>query len=234
MKLFLKTMFFIIIFSSGALAQQIDEDKINSLKKEFKETFETEVSGIKPFDIPDFYEINTDEGILYYHMPTKSIFIGALIRNGINLTEQAMNERISQFVQEAEKISVLVRKGKNKVLLITDPDCPFCKKVDNFLKTKDVELRVIFYPLRKIHPLAEKKVSFVLDSADKEKAYKEVIEGKVDVNKIGQDVIERQKNTLKRHEDVVKKLQVRGTPALWVNGQRIDGADIDAIERNLK
>ncbi len=234
MKSLVKIFFLICIISSLSFAQNLSEDRIKAIKDDIRDSFEVDVSDIKSMDIPDFYEIDTDDAIIYYHLPTRSIFIGALIRDKVNLTERSMNKKFSQFVEEAERLSVLVRKGKNKVLLITDPDCPFCKKVDNFLKNRDVELRVIFFPLRQIHPLAEKKVSYVLDSADKEKAYKEVVEGKIDVNKIGQDVVDRHKETLKKHEDVVKKLQVRGTPALWVNGQRIDGADLEAIEQNLK
>lgn len=225
---------FLLIIASSSFAQELSEGIVKAIKADIMDTFDAEILNIKEMDIPNLYELETEEAILYYHLPTKTIFIGALIRNKVNLTEKTMQEKTAKFIEEAEKEAILVKKGKNKVLLITDPDCPFCKKVDNFLKNKDVELKVILYPLKQLHPHAEKKVAYIFDSKDKEKAYKEVMEGKVDISKIGEDLLERQRPNLMRHEELVKKLKVRGTPALWVNGERIDGADMEAIERNLK
>jgi len=231
-KIFISIM--LVLWTCSVFAQDIKDEKIKNIKETFQETFEMEIESLKELDIPDLYEIETDEGILYYHLPTRTIFVGALIRDGINLTEKSLMEKSEKFIKEAEKEAILVSTGKNKVILVTDPDCPFCKKVDNFLKNKDVELRVILYPLKQIHPYAEKKVAYIFDSQDKAKAYKEVMEGKVDANKISQEVVERQKTNLLKHEEITKKLKVRGTPALWVNGKRIDGADLQEIENNLK
>lgn len=234
----MKKIFIIILlvffkFYIPVQAQDVKEEKTKNIKETFKEIFEMEIEGLKELDIPDFYEIESSEGILYYHLPTKTIFIGALIRDGINLTEKSFIEKTEKYLKEAEKEAIIVSAGKNKVLLITDPDCPFCKKVDDFLKDKDVELRVILYPLKQIHPYAEKKIAYIFDSSDKAKAYREVMEGKVEANKISQEVIERQKNSIIKHEQITKKLKIRGTPALWVNGKRIDGADLEEIQKNL-
>ncbi len=224
----------LVIFATSAFAESVNEEKAKNIKDSLKEILEVEVESIKELDIKDFYEVDTDEGILYYHLPTKTIFAGSMIRDGVNLTQKSFDEKFEKFINEAMKEAILISNGKNKVLLVTDPDCPFCKKVDNYLKNKDVELRVILYPLKQIHPYAEKKIAYIFDSKEPSKAYREVMEGKVDVNKIPNEVIDRQKVNLLKHEEITKKLRVRGTPALWVNGERIDGADIQLIESNLK
>lgn len=121
-------------------------------------------------------------------------------------------------------------KGGKKLVMVSDPDCPFCRKAFNYLKEKDVDLYIYLFPLE-IHPNAYNKSVQILCSKDPVKAMIEAEEGKsinVEKCKEGED-------NLKRQILIATKLKVNGTPLfITEEGKRINGANIPEIERYLK
>lgn len=77
--------------------------------------------------------------------------------------------------------AVKIGNGKNIIIEVTDPDCPFCRKAsDFFAKRNDVTRYIFFLSLTKLHPNAEKKSRFILSSKDQTQAHKDVMSGKYD------------------------------------------------------
>ena len=105
--------------------------------------------------------------------------------------------------------------------------------MDEFLsKRTDVTRYVFFFPLRQIHPDSEKKAQYILSQKDKEKALREVFSGSFDHKPLPESA---QKNEmLEEMEQVAKSVGVRGTPALWVDGTAVNGADIPRITTLLE
>jgi thiol:disulfide interchange protein DsbC len=142
------------------------------------------------------------------------------------MREKVVSERLKNLpLDKALKIG----SGPKKVIEFTDPDCPYCRKVDNFLsKRTDVTRYVYFVPLRKIHPDAEKKARYILSQSDRDKAFHEVFEGALDGKPLSiADGTQQQQ--LEEMEKVAAGLGVRGTPALWIEGAHVNGADIQRI-----
>jgi thiol:disulfide interchange protein DsbC len=141
-----------------------------------------------------------------------------------------MDQKIKDLpLEKAMKIG----SGPKTVIEFTDPDCPYCRNVDKFLGGRtDITRYIYFFPLRQIHPDAEKKSRYILSQADKAKAFSDVISGSLD----GKSVPVKDGDyeaQLKEMELVGSSIGVRGTPDMWINGVHVSGADLKKIEALL-
>jgi thiol:disulfide interchange protein DsbC len=141
-------------------------------------------------------------------------------------------ERRDQIIAEKVKTlpldkAVTIGNGPNQVIEFTDPDCPYCRKLDAYLSgRKDITRHIFFFPLN-IHPKAKDKAQYILCSENPGSAKREVFSGKWDKD------LPPLKNCsatlLDDHLRSAGVVGVRGTPTLWINGTKIGGANIEAI-----
>ncbi|MDO3378408.1 DsbC family protein [Geoalkalibacter halelectricus] len=192
-----------------------------------------EFDAVHPTPVEGIYEVVSGERIIYFVPRSQHLIYGEIWdAQGQSLTRarqaQMMADRIKDLpLEKALKIGA----GKNEVIEITDPDCPFCRKASEFLSQRDDITRYIFfYPLTRIHPEAEAKVRYILSSENPEDAYEDVMRGRYD----GRPLPDFQDNKqLEIHQEIVTGLGVRGTPKFWVNGTYLSGADLQAMEQLL-
>jgi len=189
-------------------------------------------------DIDGLYEVTAGKNILYYYPKKNYIFFGEIWnRQGKSLTAERRKELLALALESLPLEEALkIGEGENRVIVVTDPDCPFCRKLSSFLsERKDVTSYVYFFPLKKLHPQAEKKAKFILSAEDQVKAYHRVMKGKLDREEIDLDTAtdERAASLLSKHIQIAQRLGVSGTPTLWVNGTVVSGADIPRIKSLL-
>jgi len=194
---------------------------------------------ISKTDIEGLYEVTAGSNLLYYYPKKNYIFFGEIWnRQGKSLTAEKRKELLALALEglpleEALKIG----EGENRVIVVTDPDCQFCRKLSSFLSEReDVTSYVYFFPLKKLHPEAEKKAKFILSAKDRVRAYHTVMKGKLDREEINLDPAtdERATSILSKHVQIAQRLGVSGTPTLWVNGTLVSGADIPRIKSLLE
>ena len=220
-------MMFIVTAAGFSMAN----DNLRMEKETLMKTFPNmKLDGFRESPLKGLYEITAGEQVFYFS-PEGYLFFGEIwTKDGKNLTaemrEKVVAERINTLpLEKALKIG----NGPKKIIEFTDPDCPCCRKVDNFLsKRTDVTRYVYFVPLRRIHPDAEKKARYILSQSDKDKAFRDVFEGMLDGKPISiADGAQQQQ--LEEMEKIATGLGVRGTPALWIEGAHVNGADIQRI-----
>lgn len=221
--------FMLLIVAAAGFSMANDE--VGTEKEKLMKSFPNlKVDGFKESPLKGLYEITAGEQIFYFN-PEGYLFFGEIwTKDGKNLTaemrEKAAADRIKDLpLDKALKIGT----GPKIIIEFTDPDCPYCRKVDNFLaKRTDVTRYVYFVPLRNIHPDAEKKARYILSHADRQKAFHEVFGGELDGKPI--PVAEGvQQSQLEEMEKLAAGLGVRGTPALWIDGAHVNGADLQRI-----
>lgn len=220
-------MMFIVTAAGFSMAN----DNLRMEKETLMKTFPNmKLDGFRESPLKGLYEITAGEQVFYFS-PEGYLFFGEIwTKDGKNLTaemrEKVVAERINTLpLEKALKIG----NGPKKVIEFTDPDCPYCRKVDNFLsKRTDVTRYVYFVPLRRIHPDAEKKARYILSQSDKDKAFRDVFEGVLDGKPIS-IADGAQEQQLEEMEKIATGLGVRGTPALWIEGAHVNGADIQRI-----
>jgi thiol:disulfide interchange protein DsbC len=189
-------------------------------------------------DIDGLFEVTAGGNILYYYPKKNYIFFGEIWnRQGKSLTAERRKELLAVTLEGLPLEDALkIGEGENRVIVVTDPDCPFCRKLSSFLSEReDVTSYVYFFPLKKLHPEAEKKAKFILSAEDQVKAYHRVMKGKLDRAEISLDPAtdERAASILSKHVQIAQRLGVSGTPTLWVNGTLVSGADIPRIKSLL-
>ena len=227
-KLTVGGLMLLIVTASGL---SMANDDVRTEKENLMKSFPNlKVDGFRESPLKGLYEITAGEQVFYFS-PEGYLFFGEIwTKDGKNLTaemrEKGAAERIKNLpLDKALKIG----NGPKTVIEFTDPDCPYCRKVDSFLaKRTDVTRYVYFVPLRKIHPDAEKKARYILSQPNREKAFQEVFGGLLDGKPIS--VTEgTQQQQLEEMEKIASGLGVRGTPALWIEGAHVNGADIPRI-----
>jgi len=234
-KIMIMTFIFILAgFSSISGFAQTPEE---SLKKAFPKL---QFDMISPTDIKGIYEVITPNGLLYYSPETEWIIAGEIFnKDGNNLTKTKYQEVLSNTIKGKIKDipfdkAVKIGTGKHSIVEITDPDCPYCRRASNFFsKRADVTRYIFFYPLN-AHTQSRDKTLYVLCAEDKAKAYEEAMTGKLDDMKFKKCDSQQAQDLLKSHIELANKLNVKGTPFFFIDGQTaVPGADIPKIEKLL-
>jgi thiol:disulfide interchange protein DsbC len=132
--------------------------------------------------------------------------------------------------------AIKIGNGTKKVIEVSDPTCPFCRRAHETLKDrKDITKYVFFLPIHGEHSL--KAIAYIVCSQDPAKKYEEVYSGKVDDRienfNITSDCQQKLETILNEHTQVAQKLQVRGTPYFIIDKKPVEGANISLIEKLL-
>jgi thiol:disulfide interchange protein DsbC len=192
------------------------------------------VDSIGPSEVKGLYEVVSGSNIFYYNQEKDIIIVGDMVNRDLkSLTQERKSELATRMIKELplEK-AVKIGSGKNIVIEFTDPDCPYCRKASDFLRTKSDMTRYIFFaPLA--HPAAISKIHYILNVADKGKAYEEMMQGKSPTEPAGGygDTI---KALAQEHLSLARKVGVTGTPTFFINGKQVVGADSAKIDELLK
>lgn len=109
-------------------------------------------------------------------------------------------------------------KGHNQYafIIFTDPECPYCTRLEHYLKDKDVEAYYNFLPLA-FHKSAEQWSLEILSAKDTKKAMSDIFNNQ---KSIGVKINDNAKSTLKNMTDLAKKLGISGTPNIYVLDKR--------------
>lgn len=212
--------------ASISAAKENLQTETDILKKSFPNL---RVDSVTESPVKGLYEIVAGEQVLYFSPDGYLMFGEIWSKDGKNLTAEMRDKVLAEKVKSIPLDKAFkIGNGPRQVIEFTDPDCPYCRKVDGLLsKRTDITRYVFFFPLRQIHPDAEKKVLYILSQKDGEKAFREVVSGALDGKPLPETA---QKNAmLEEMEKVAKSVGVRGTPALWIDGTAVNGADIPRI-----
>jgi thiol:disulfide interchange protein DsbC len=207
-----------------------------SPEESFRDNFPgTPFDTIQPTVIAGIYEVVSGNNIFYYAPDAESLIFGQIIKkDGMNITEEKKKSVLAGKVKALLiDQAVKVGNGRQTVIEITDPDCPYCRKAYSYFKErKDVTLYVFFLPLP-MHREAEGKVRHILCAKDKEAAYNDVMSGKLDGKPSTPCPDGSGEQLFKIHREAVQKTGLNSVPFFFINGQAVSGADIPAIEHVL-
>lgn len=190
-------------------------------------------------EIKGLYEIEADGNIIIFDPRGKYLVFGDVIdSSGKNITAEKRKRLTAKKLSGTElDKAVKIGNGPQKVVVFTDPDCPYCKKVSEYLNrvSSEVTQYVFFVPLTQLHPRAEAKSKFILSAADPAKAYREVANGSLDETDPGTIKFdEKAAVLLQEHISIARSVGVKGTPTLWIRDHFVAGANLPLIEQLIK
>ncbi|MDD5330861.1 MAG: DsbC family protein [Sulfuricella sp.] len=185
--------------------------QINSLKK-------TAYDGLYEVVVEGNQVIYTDKNANY-------LMVGNLIdaKTQRNVTEERMRDlmRVKFDTLPFESAIKQVKgNGSRKLAVFSDPDCPYCKRLDAELeKITDVTIYTFLYPIASLHPQATERAKAVWCAADRNKAWDDLIKkGIMPSSGTNCD------NPVAKLNELGGKLKVSGTPTLiFADGMRVPG-----------
>lgn len=199
------------------------------------------VDSITESQIKGVFEIVSGQNVFYFYPEKDLLLVGDIYtKAGQNITgekKRALKAKLQE--QSLAKLkdlplekAVKVGNGPKTVIEFTDPDCPYCRRASEALKSRtDITRYVFLTPLA--HPNAAAKVQYILASKESEKAYHEMMEGKP-LPATATEYSKEIKALAAEHLEFARSLGVDGTPTFFINGQQVVGADMERIEKLLK
>lgn len=225
-------VFFALILS---VAAQADEGAGN-LEKRLKDLYPvTRIDHVQPSEIPAIYEVTMGKNAAYTDTTGRYFVFGHLydMKTQRDLTAERMDkqQRIN-FAQLPldDAIKTVHGKGERVLVVFSDPDCPFCKRLEPELeKLNNVTLYTFPYPLESLHPESQDKAVAVWCAPDRASAWANLMKtGKAPVNR-------NCDNPIQRNIQLAQRLGVNGTPTLFAaDGRMLPGAaSVERIEQWL-
>lgn len=200
-----------------------------SLKKAIESTYpDVQVESIKKTQFGGLYEVFMGGQIIYTDEKfTFLIAEGRLIdpKNKRNVTAERMEEltRVDFSKLPLDQAVKVVRgNGSRKLVVFSDPDCPFCKRLEQkeLAGITDITVYTFLYPLEQLHPDATDKAKAIWCAPDRAKAWmnwalnNQLVKGKTSCD-----------NPIESLAVLGKKLGVTSTPTLiFADGKRMLGA----------
>lgn len=191
---------------------------------------------IGPGPIDGLYEMVVNNQLIYY-VPEKDWLLFGEFFNADGISES--QRRLSQL--QAKKIeslpledAIVIGNGPNKVIEFSDPDCPYCRRWEQFAQTHHQELTryVFLVPLDRLHPTARGKAVDTFCAKEPGQRLEDYLLGRKGTAKLMD--CEAGRRRLAIHEGAARKLGVTGTPTLVVNGTLVAGFNQARIQNLLK
>ena len=234
-----KPIIFILVFLTIVLLRHplFSEDIDGAVLQQFKRSFsDVKVDEFRKTDVDGMYEVVNNGRILYYLARNNYIFSGSIWSSAkVNITRERESE---VFTKNAKEIpldkGIKIGDGKDIVYEFTNPDCLYCREASKyFAQKKNVTRYVFFIPILS-YGESEKKIKYIVCAKDRERAYEEVMTGRLDGKNIE---VCTDGNALKfysEQQNIIERLGISSTPQFLVNGKHVSGANIPMLERFLK
>lgn len=186
-----------------------------------------EITSVTPSPVKGLYEVVLNgHSIIYVDAKVDYVLLGEMvdIKNRASITQARMAElnRTDFNKLPFDQAFKEVRgNGSRKLAVFSDPDCPFCHKLENesLAGVTDVTIYTFLFPLN-IHPDAERKSRLIWCAPDRDAAWRAWIDKGVLPENAGTCDTPIAKNLA-----LGEKMAINGTPALiFANGRIVSGA----------
>ncbi len=230
------------------LACSASAETPDQVRAAFKSKFpQHEVSSVQPAQVAGLFEVvvkmkqqgRAQYSVVYTDATVDHLITGDLIdtKTRTSVTEERLAELNKVTVDWAKlpldkAIKEVRGKGERKLVVFSDPDCPFCKKLEreSLSQLDNVTVYTFLYPLAQLHPDAPRKSRQIWCSSDRAASWLGFMrQGKA---LSGSD---KCATPLAEIAALGERLGISGTPALvFPNGELVAGAiPLAEIERHL-
>jgi thiol:disulfide interchange protein DsbC len=208
--------------------------KDQTIREELQKTFpELKIDSVGPSVVPGLFDVIAGKQMFMYDPQGKHLIIGMVMdMQGRNLSVKKLYEQ--NIARAPLDKAIKIGGGPRKVVVFTDPDCTYCRKVSAYLKTVQARITqyVFFKPLGNMHPDIEAKCKYILSAPDPGQAYQEVTAGSLDkVEPRAIKFSEASAGLLEQHTKIAAESHIEGVPVVWIDGRVVTGADMAEIER---
>jgi thiol:disulfide interchange protein DsbC len=197
---------------------------------------DTPIIDVVPAPVAGWYEVFLGDSIVYADATGDHVFVGSLLdtRERRDLTAARLDQRngVEFGSLPLEKaIKVVKGNGARRMAVFSDPDCPYCRKLEKTLATAtDVTIYTFLYPIADLHPDAATKAQSIWCATDREAAWTAWMVDGVEPAAARCDGV-----PIDDLQKLGRELRIHGTPTILMSdGRRYGGAlPADKLEAAL-
>ncbi len=233
MKKILSTLILGLAWAAASSAEEFA-----GLRKTLSERMpEVTLGEIRKLPTLELYEVQANGmSVFYTDARGELAFIGELIETKTrnNLTQARKQELMkADFATlPMDKAIVNVKgDGSRKLAVFSDPDCPYCRQLEQELAgLSNVTIYTFLFPLAQLHPDAARKARLVWCAPDRAKAWEALMLKGTEPPAAGTDC----EAPLGAIAEVAKNLWIQGTPGMiFPSGRLVPGvlpkAEIESL-----
>jgi thiol:disulfide interchange protein DsbC len=204
-----------------------------SIRAEFLKKYpQTNVESITKTPYLGLYEMVVDGEVLYTDADFTYLIAGSIIetKTKTNVTDARQREiedkklKSLAFPFEQLPFDLAIKKvkgdGSRKVAVFSDPDCPFCRKLEKDLeKVTDVTIYIFLFPIEQLHPKAPEMSRAIWCAPDRVKAWDDyMLKGAAPKSP-------KCDNPVEKLVAFGQSKKINGTPTIFfADGKRVPGA----------
>jgi len=204
----------------NATTQEVPKNEIAQMEQ-LELLKKAQIKIVKAYDIGSLYILNInvqgnpDE--IYLTKDKKLILSGDLIdsSNGMKITAPA------DLTNVRGKEAFVYGKGTEEYFLFTDPECPYCKKLESYLPQIEskVKIRVFYFPLES-HENAKDLSLYIMSQKSASQKIEAMFDGSSNLDKAknakySQSELAKLEKKLEEQMQIGATLNVQGTPTIF-------------------
>lgn len=228
---------FVVSIAAFAAATTVFADA-GDVEKRLKEQYPaTKITAVRETPVQGVYEVAMGRNVAYTDASGRYMIFGHLydMKEQKDLTAQRLDE-INKIDVSALPLSDAIKTvkgdGSRKLYVFSDPDCPFCQRLERetMPKLDNVTIYTFLYPLEELHPDAKRKAEAIWCAKDRAKAWDDFMKsGKLP------DQETRCDNPVERNIQLGRSLGINGTPTIIMgDGAMVPGfVPASELERRL-
>ncbi len=222
MRRFLLYLSILGCFVTPAWASGVPADIENTIRKANRDL---SIKDIQPTPIPGIYELQVGDRLFYIEKTGHYLIAGGHI-----FDTQSKQDLTAARIEEINKVdwshlpldkAIVSGNPKGKeVAIFTDPDCPYCRKLEKALQGQnELKIYTFLFPLEKLHPKARAHAEAIWCAKDRHAAMQTImLQGKEVESPTCETPIDDIQN-------LGRELGIYGTPTLIArDGRKRSGA----------
>jgi thiol:disulfide interchange protein DsbC len=226
----------LLVLSLIALPALADVAEVKKAIAEKLPKLNTEGMTVTKTGVLGLYEVFADGQLFYTDEGAHYLFLGDIVdtRSMKSMTEDRMRT-LTAIKFDSLPLDLAIKQvkgnGKRKVAIFSDPDCPYCKRLETTLNgVTDITTYTFLYPILALHPNAGERAKGVWCASDRRKAWDDYMQRNLTPEAKGCD-----SSALDTIAALGQKHKINGTPTLvFADGQVIPGAvPADQLEKLL-
>lgn len=220
--------------ATPSFAQDVSASVLAKLKELYPST---QFTGIRKSEVDGIYEVMMRNNVAYTDKTGRFFMFGHLwdMQERTDVTAERLADANKVDFDSLPLSDAFVRvkgKGKRRIALFSDPDCPYCKRLEvELAKLDDITIYTFPYPLDQLHPDAKRKSVAIWCAKDQGKAWDEFMQiGKITPLEVNCE------NPVERNIALGNSMGINGTPTMILsNGHKLSGAlPADQLEKAIQ
>lgn len=210
----------VLVMLLPACAQAADIGKVQQQIR--RHITDLKIDAVRPSPIKGLYEVQSGHAIFYSNAKGTLLIAGGHIfdtHTHEDLTEARLEQinRIDWSTLPLDQAIVSGDPNGVPVAIFTDPDCPFCRRMEDYLQhMKGIKVYTFLYPLTRIHPLARAHAQAIWCAKDRHKMLLDVM-----LHHANPPAGQCDTKALDKIQALGEKLGIHGTPTLIAHDGRM-------------